>query len=538
MSYITPDPVNEPIGAYAQGSSAQKEVQSMLSTMRQARADIGMYIDGQEIKSEQRVALHPPHDHRHILGHYHLGSKSHIEKSISSCLSSHHSWSALPMADRAGVFLRAAALLSGPYRTKMNAATMLGQSKNIHQSEIDAVCELADFFRFNARYAEEITQHQPISSSGEWNRLHYRALEGFVLAITPFNFTSIAANLACAPALMGNTVLWKPSDAQIYSCRVIIEILEEAGLPKGVINVVYAAPEVLCPLVLSHREFAGLHFTGSTQVFQQLWQTIATHLPRYKNYPRIVGETGGKDFILAHASASEAALKTAFIRGAFEYQGQKCSAASRAYIPKGMWQRIKGELQQELATITMGGVEDMRNFINAVITRASFEKIKGFIDRAKGRSATNLCYGGQCDDTKGYFITPTVFETQDPRDELMREEIFGPVLCVYPYDESRYEEILSLVDDTSVYGLTGAIFAQDISIIRRSMSCLRYAAGNLYINDKPTGAVVGQQPFGGARASGTNDKAGSMLNLLRWCSPQTIKETFSPPTQYPYPFMA
>ena len=483
------------------------------------------------------MAICPPHDHKLTIGYYYKGNKNHVEKAIQSALKAKHSWESTPWEQRAAIFLKAADLLSGPFRAKMNAATMLCQSKNIYQAEIDAVAELADFFRFNVKFMTQIYAEQPISAPLVWNKLEFRALEGFIFALTPFNFTSIAGNLPAAPALMGNVVVWKPAENQVYSAAVIMEVLKLAGLPDGVINMVVVSGPVAGEVIFEHRDFAGLHFTGSTSVFNNLWQKIAGNLPKYKSYPRIVGETGGKDFVIAHSSASVQALAVALARGAFEFQGQKCSAASRAYIPQSIWNELKDILVPMVQSFKMGSPLDYSHFINAVIDEKSFDKIAGYIDKGKNDETVSLIAGGNYDKSIGYFIEPTIFVVENPHHFLMEEEIFGPVLTMYVYPDGEYEETLKLVDETSPYALTGAVFASDQEALTLANNLLRNAAGNFYINDKPTGAVVGQQPFGGARSSGTNDKAGSIINLWRWVSPRTIKENFNPPTDYRYPFM-
>jgi len=497
-----------------------------------------MVIGGRAVKTNNKVAMHPPHELSHTLGHYFKGEVEHVEMAIASALEAKPAWEAMPWQERAAIFLKAADLLSGPYRARMNAATMLGQSKNIFQAEIDAVAELADFFRFNAAFMETLYQEQPHSAPNIWNRMEYRPLEGFILAITPFNFTSIAGNLPGAPALMGNTVIWKPAETQIYSAAIIMEVFQEAGLPDGVINLLLVDGPVAGDIIFQHPDFAGLHFTGSTKVFQMLWSTIGKNIGKYKTYPRIVGETGGKDFVMVHPSAPVDQVVTALARGAFEFQGQKCSAASRAYLPKSLWPQIRKGLEADLASFKMGSPEDFTNFINAVIDERAFDKISSYITQAEKDKEAEVIIGGKYDKKQGYFIEPTVILAKDPHYRTMEEEIFGPVLTVYVYEDKAYEATLDLVDQTSPYGLTGAIFSKDRAAINLAMSKLRHAAGNFYINDKPTGAVVGQQPFGGARASGTNDKAGSILNLIRWVSPRAIKENFVPPVDYRYPFMA
>jgi 1-pyrroline-5-carboxylate dehydrogenase len=536
--FKVPTPVNEPVKSYAPGSPERAELKAMLAKMRAEVADIPMYIGGQAVPTGQLARLAPPHDHAHTLGHYHVGDAGHVDQAIAAALGAKTDWANLPWEQRASIFLKAAELIAGPYRAKLNAATMLGQSKTVYQAEIDSACEIIDFLRFNVQYMTEIYQQQVSSGPGIWNRLEQRPLEGFVFAITPFNFTAIAGNLPTAPAMMGNTVVWKPAHTQIYSAWVLMEVFREAGLPGGVINLIYTDGPTTGKVIFEHPDFAGLHFTGSTGVFQQMWRTIGNNIHKYRTYPRIVGETGGKDFVLAHPSAEPKAVATALIRGAFEYQGQKCSAASRAYLPANLWPAIKEHMLADLRAIRQGGVEDFRNFLSAVIDEVAFDKIARYIDEAKQAPGVELVWGGGHDKSKGYFIEPTVLRVDDNQYTTMVEEIFGPVLTVYVYQPERFEEALELVDTTSPYALTGAVFAQDRYAIAFASQKLMNAAGNFYINDKPTGAVVGQQPFGGARASGTNDKAGAMQNLMRWVSTRTIKETFVPPTDFRYPFMA
>ena len=535
--YLLPEISNEPILSYGPGSKEKSEVKQAYAELNAVKLDIPMFIGGEEVRTDNKVSIHPPHDHQHLLGHYNKGGQEHVLKAIQAALEAKPSWEVMPWQERAAIFLKAADLISGPYRAKLNAAAMLCQSKNVFQAEIDIVCELADFFRYNALFMTQIYEEQPESSPGIWNRMEYRPLEGFIFALTPFNFASIAGNLPGAPALMGNTVVWKPAGDQIYSAWVIMELLREAGLPDGVINLIYVNGADAGEVIFSHPEFAGLHFTGSTATFQHLWKTIADNLPIYKSYPRIVGETGGKDFVLIHPSADPIASAVALTRGAFEYQGQKCSAASRAYIPKSLWRQIHDIMKEHLNEIKMGSPEDFRNFINAVINRKAFDKIVSYIDQAKKDDQVEIVFGGGYDDAVGYFVEPTVIRTQNPYYRTLCEEIFGPVLTIYVYEDDQFDEIVEIVDQSTPFGLTGALFAQDRNVIRDTSEKLRFAAGNYYINDKPTGAVVGQQPFGGARQSGTNDKAGSMLNLLRWVSPRTIKENFNPPHDYKYPFM-
>jgi len=535
--FSIPGPVNEQPLNYAPGSEERKKLKEALSTAKSQVIDIPMIIGGKPVFSNKKMKIVPPHEINHILGYFYEGGREHVEDAIKAAQHAKKEWEIMPWAERASVFLKAADLISGPYRSKINAATMLGQSKNAYQSDIDAGCEMADFFRFNFKFTERIYSIQPNSAKGVWNRTDWRPLEGFVFALTPFNFTSIAGNLPTAPAMLGNTVIWKPSRAQIYSANVIMEILMQAGLPDGVINMVSAPGPVTAETILGHKDFGGIHFTGSPEVFQNMWSTIAMNLPKYKSYPRIVGETGGKDFVMVHASANAKQVATALVRGAFEYQGQKCSAVSRAYIPDTLWNEISGYMEEDLRSMKMGGVEDFGNFINAVIDEASFKRLSGVIDRVKVSREAKVIMGGNYDKSVGFFIRPTVILTENPHFFTMEEEFFGPILSVYVYPEKQFDKVLTLCDQTSPYALTGAIFARDREVINRAMSSLRYAAGNIYINDKPTAAIVSQQPFGGARGSGTNDKAGSMLNLLRWLSPRSIKENFNPPTDYRYPFL-
>lgn len=532
-----PRAYNEPVKSYAPGSPERKELKAMLAELKSQEIEIPMVIGGKRITTDQKVALHPPHDIKHTLGYFYRGGEEHVTMAINAALEASKKWAKMPWEHRAAIFLRAADLLSGPYRARINAATMLGQSKTAHQAEIDAACELADFFRFNVQYMTEIYAQQPASDKTTWNRLEYRPLEGFVYALTPFNFTSIAGNLQTAPAMMGNVVVWKCSNTQVYSAKVLMDLFEEAGVPDGVINLVFVSGPVGGKVVMEHPDFAGFHFTGSTGVFQQIWKTIGTNISKYKTYPRIVGETGGKDFVLAHKSSNAEQVATALLRGAFEFQGQKCSAASRAYIPDNIWDDVKEKLVTDLKTVKMGDVEDFTNFMGAVIDKASFDKLSMFIDNAKKDAETEIIFGGGHDDSVGYFIEPTVILTSNPRYITMEEELFGPVLTIYVYEADKWEETLELVNTTSPYALTGAIFSDDRYATDHAVDYLSQAAGNFYINDKPTGAVVGQQPFGGARASGTNDKAGSYLNMIRWTSPRTIKENFNPPKDYGYPFM-
>lgn len=539
MSYgffKTPDSPNEPVLNYLPGSKERQELKEAIAGARSAEKEINMFIGGEEVRTDNQVRIAPPHDIRHTLGHFSMGSVHEVEQAIAAALGAREGWARIRWENRAAIFLKAADLLAGPYRQKINAATMLGQSKNAYQAEIDSACELIDFLRFNVRFMTEIYRQQPYSPRGVWNRMEYRPLEGFVFAVPPFNFTAIAGNLPTAPALMGNTVVWKPSLSQIYSASVIMEVLTKAGLPDGVINMVFADGQEAADLVLSHPDFAGIHFTGSAGVFRNIWKTIGMNIHRYKNYPRIVGETGGKDFIVVHQSANLKAAATAITRGAFEYQGQKCSAASRVYAPLNMWDELAGYILNDLGELKMGGVEDFSNFINAVINEKAFEKITGYIESAKKNNLVSVVAGGNADKTVGYFIEPTVLLTRDPLVTVMCEEIFGPVVSIYLYHPNRFEEALELAD-SSPYSLTGAVFANDRHAIQLAEEKLVHAAGNFYINDKPTGAVVGQQPFGGSRTSGTNDKAGSILNLLRWVSPRSIKENMLPPEFYGYPFM-
>ena len=535
--FKTPEPKNEPILSYAPGTPEREELQRTLKELRSRETDIPMYIGSEEVRTGKTVRMAPPHDHKHTLGYFHEGDASHVEQAINAALGAKKAWAEMSWEHRASIFLKAAELIAGPYRARINAATMLGQSKNPFQAEIDAACEFIDFLRFNTAFMVELFHQQPQSAPGTWNRMDYRPLEGFVFAITPFNFTSIAGNLPASAALMGNTVVWKPAYTQVYSAKVIMDVFHEAGLPAGVINLILVDGPVAGDVVFNHRDFAGLHFTGSTKVFQQLWKTIGQNIGKYKTYPRIVGETGGKDFIVAHKSATAREVATAITRGAFEFQGQKCSAASRAYIPDNLWPDVKKYLLDDLKSVKMGGPEDFSNFFNAVIDEKSFAKITRYIDDAKQSPMVEVIAGGNYDGRKGYFVEPTVLLSKDPMYVTMCEEIFGPVITIYVYQAERFEETLELVDGTSPYALTGAIFSKDRYAIELATQKLINAAGNFYINDKPTGAVVGQQPFGGARGSGTNDKAGSILNLIRWVQPRTIKETFVPPVDYRYPFL-
>ncbi|WP_420576290.1 L-glutamate gamma-semialdehyde dehydrogenase [Ekhidna sp.] len=536
-NFFVPEPINEPVLSYAPGTAEREELLAKYKEMYNEQIDAPMYIGNKEVHTETKIPMTCPHDHQHVLGHFSEGGSEHVKKAVDAALSAKEQWENMTWENRASIFLKAADLLAGPYRAKINAATMLGQGKNVHQAEIDAACELIDFLRFNVSFMQELYMEQPISSEGVWNRMEYRALEGFVFAITPFNFTAISGNLPAAPAMLGNTVVWKPSYTQVYSAQVIMEVFKKAGLPDGVINLIYVDGPVAGDVIFNHPDFAGLHFTGSTGVFKTLWKTIGANLDTYKTYPRIVGETGGKDFVVAHKSADAKEVATGLVRGAFEFQGQKCSAASRAYIPSNLWDDVKKYMIDDLRSIKMGSPEDPSNFVNAVIDERAFKKITGYIDEAKSAKDVELIAGGNYDGSKGWFIEPTVFEAKDPKYKTMCEEIFGPVLTVHIYDENKFEEILDVVDGTSPYALTGAIFSKDRYAVDLATHKLRNAAGNFYINDKPTGAVVGQQPFGGARGSGTNDKAGAMMNLLRWVSARTIKETFVSPTDYRYPFL-
>lgn len=537
--FNVPAPVNEPILGYAPGSKERELLKAALADGRAQVIDIPMYIGGKEVHTQNKGIVTPPHDHQHVLAHFSKGDKSHVTQAIDAALAAKADWENLAWEQRAAIFLKAADLIAGPYRYKLNAATMLGQSKNAYQAEIDAACELIDFLRFNVSYMSEIYQQQPpVSPRGSWNRVEQRPLEGFVFALTPFNFTAIAGNLPTSAAMMGNVVVWKPANTQIYAANVLMQIFREAGLPDGVINLVYVSGPDAGDVIFSHPDFAGIHFTGSTGVFQDIWKTIGNNIHKFKTYPRIVGETGGKDFILIHGSADAEISSTAILRGAFEYQGQKCSAASRVYIAKSIWPKIKEFMLRDLATFKMGPTEDFSNFINAVIDEKSFNSLTKYIDAAKNDSNVEIIAGGNYDKSKGYFIEPTVLVVDDPKYTTMCEELFGPVLSVYVYDDAAFDEVLETIDTTSIYALTGAVIAQDRYAIAQATQRLRNAAGNFYINDKCTGAVVGQQPFGGARGSGTNDKAGSMINLLRWVSPRTIKETFDPPKDYRYPFLA
>jgi 1-pyrroline-5-carboxylate dehydrogenase len=533
--FTVPALQNEPVLDYAAQSPERFKLKEAIKEAKSNVADIPMFIGKDEIRTGKKMEIRPPHEHQHILGYYHEGDESHVSTAIDAALAAKQDWEDMPWEARAAIFLKAAELFAGPYRYKINAATMLGQSKNAFQAEIDAACELIDFLRYNVAFMSEIYKQQPVSGKGVWNRTDYRPLEGFVYALTPFNFTAISGNLPASAAMMGNVIVWKPSENQVYAAAVIMEVFQKAGLPDGVINLINVDGPKAGAIIFEHPEFAGLHFTGSTAVFQTIWKNIGNNIHKYKSYPRIVGETGGKDFVLAHETASPDVVSTALLRGAFEYQGQKCSAASRAYIHKSLWPAVKERLLADLATVKVGTVEDFGNFVNAVISEKAFDRIVSYIDNAKEAPEADIIAGGTYNKSHGYFIDPTVIEVTDPYYVTMREEIFGPVLSVYIYED--FEQILDVIDNTSIYALTGAVIAQDRSVVELALKKLRNAAGNFYINDKPTGAVVGQQPFGGARGSGTNDKSGSMLNLLRWVSPRTIKETFDPPKTYQYPFL-
>lgn len=533
-----PKPVNEPIWEYKPGTDEHKELISKYRELYNGKKEIAMHIGGSDVTTGELHDLTPPHDHKHVVGQYHRGNATHVQQAIDAALEAKPKWERLSWEQRASIFLKAADLISGPYRAEMNAATMIAQSKNVFQSEIDAVCEIIDFLRFNAYFMTEIYAEQPPENDKNvWNRLEYRPLEGFVFAITPFNFTAIAGNLPAAPAMMGNTVVWKPADSQIYSARLVMDVFKEAGMPDGVINLVYSDGPEAGDVVFKHPDFAGLHFTGSTGVFKHLWKTIGENIDIYKTYPRIVGETGGKDFIVAHHTTKPKALATAITRGAFEFQGQKCSAASRVYVPDNIWEDTKKVVLEQVKYMKMGSPEDTSNFITAVIDKPAFDKISGYIDKVKQAKDAKIICGGNCDDSKGYFIEPTVVVTTNPKFTTMVEEIFGPVVTIYVYPAAEWSQTLQLVDETSPYGLTGAVFSQDRYAINEAIEALTHAAGNFYINDKPTGAVVGQQPFGGARGSGTNDKAGAKQNLMRWASVRTIKENFVSPEDFKYPFM-
>ena len=535
--FKVPKAKNEPVKSYAPNSPERKLVLEQYKNMFNSYTKVSMYINGIDVQSKNSKPINPPHDHKKVVGEYYLAEKKHVKDAIESSLNAKANWESMSWENRSAIFLRAAELIAGPYRHIINAATMIGQSKTVHQAEIDAACELIDFLRFNVEYVTQMYENQPDSDSDAWNRVEYRPLEGFVYAVTPFNFTAIAANLPACMAMLGNVVVWKPSDSQIYSSKVIIDIFKEAGLPGGVINAVFGDPEMITEIVMDNSNFAGIHFTGSTNIFKTFWKKIGLNIEKYKTYPKIVGETGGKDFIVAHKSANYKEVATAIVRGAFEFQGQKCSAASRAYISKTIWNDVEKFLIEELKTISIGSPENLENFVTSVIHEASFDKIVNYIENAKKDSSCKIIAGGNADKSVGYFVEPTVILTDDPKYVTMREEIFGPVITIYLFDDDKFEEALSLVDQTSEYALTGAILAKDRNVIERATKILKHSAGNFYVNDKPTGAVVGRQPFGGARGSGTNDKAGSMLNLLRWVSPRLIKETFVTPKDYRYPFL-
>lgn len=529
--------VNEPVNSYVPGSPEVKSLIDTYKKMWAEKVEIPMIINGKEVKTDNKVQLQSPQDHAHDFGFYYQGGMQHVDDAINAALAAKEAWNALGWEQRAAIFLKAADLLAGPYRDVINAATMIGQSKNVHQAEIDSACEFIDFLRFNVEFMTEMYSEQPVSDNGIWNRVEYRPLEGFCFAVTPFNFTAISGNLPTCMAMLGNVVVWKPSDKQVYSAKVIMDVLIEAGLPAGVINMIFTDGKETAEKVLAHKDFAGLHFTGSTKVFQGMWKMIGDNIHNYRTYPRIVGETGGKDFVIAHPSANVEAVATALVRGAFEYQGQKCSAASRAYVPKSLWADVKKVMEAQMATIKIGSPEDPSNFVNAVIDKNSFEKCKGYITRANESSEATVAIGGTCDDSKGWFVHPTVIETTNPQYESMVEEIFGPILSVFVYEDQDWKETLKLVDSSSPYSLTGSVFSQDRYAIAEAYKALENASGNFYINDKPTGAVVGQQPFGGGRASGTNDKAGSKMNLLRWTSVRSVKETFVSPKDYKYPYL-
>jgi len=535
--FNVPIAVNEPVKSYAPGSPERNAVAKTYKAMFNSKIDVPLYINGKNVETSNTRTMSPPHDHKHVVGTYHIAEKQHINDAISTALEARKTWSLMPWEQRAGIFLKAAELIAGPYRAKINAATMIAQSKTIHQAEIDAACEFIDFLRFNVQFMTDIYNEQPQSTSDAWNRVEYRPLEGFTYAVTPFNFTAIAGNLPACMALMGNVVVWKPSDSQVYSAKVIMDIFDEAGVPPGVINVVFGDPVMITDTVLASPDFSGLHFTGSTYIFKELWKQIGNHIHNYKTYPKIVGETGGKDFIVAHKSADAKQVVTAIVRGSFEFQGQKCSAASRAYIPKNIWADVKKFVIEDVNSLKMGSPEDMSNFITAVIHEGSFDKLAKYIDAAKSDSDADIIVGGNYDKSKGFFIEPTVIVTTNPKYTTMCTELFGPVMTIYVYEDDAYAETLKLVDETCEYALTGAIISKDKYAVTQATEALQNCAGNFYINDKPTGAVVGQQPFGGARASGTNDKAGSAQNLLRWVSPRMIKETFVTPTDYRYPFL-
>ena len=535
--FKVPEPVNEPVKSYAPGTPEREAVLAAYKEMFNNKVDVPLYIGSEEIRTNNTATMSPPHDHQHIVGQFHLAEKTHIEQAISTALEARKAWADLPWENRAAIFLKAADLIAGPYRAKINAATMIAQSKTVHQAEIDAACELIDFLRFNVKYMSDIYSEQPGSNPGVWNRVEHRPLEGFVYAITPFNFTAIAANLPASAAMMGNVCVWKPSDSQIFSAKIIVDIFKEAGVPDGVINVVYGDPVMITDTVLASPDFSGIHFTGSTHVFRDIWKKIGNNIFNYKTYPKIVGETGGKDFIIAHPSSNPKQVATAISRGAFEFQGQKCSAASRVYLPKSIAETTLNYVKEDIASFKMGSPEDLNNFITAVIHEGSFDKLASYIDQAKNDANAEVFAGGSYDKSKGYFIEPTVILAKDPKYTTMCTELFGPVVTIYVFEDEAWEETLKLVDETSEYALTGAVFSKDRYALETAIKALENAAGNFYVNDKPTGAVVGQQPFGGARASGTNDKAGSVLNLLRWVSPRLIKETFVSPEDYRYPFL-
>jgi 1-pyrroline-5-carboxylate dehydrogenase len=535
--FRVPVPKNEPVRNYAPGSSERLHLQNKLQELKKEFRDIPMIVQGKELYSSEKVEIRPPHERHHVLGSFSRANREHVSSAITAALNAKRDWEELPWEQRASIFLKAAELIAGPYRDELNAATMLGQSKNVFQAEIDSACEIVDFLRFNVHFMSEIYSIQPESGPGVWNRMEWRPLEGFIYALTPFNFTAIAGNLPTSCAMMGNVVVWKPSDDQVYSAHVLMKVFRAAGLPAGVINLIFPKGPVAGEVIFQHPYFAGIHYTGSTEVFQTIWKTIGNNLSTYKSYPRIVGETGGKDFILAHASADVDVLSTAISRGAFEYQGQKCSAASRAYIPSNLWKAVKERVLSDVNSFRMGSPEDFGNFINAVINEGSYNKLTSYIEKAKSSNDAEIIAGGKYDKSRGWFIEPTIILTTNPNYETMCEELFGPVLSIFVYDENKFEETVDLVNNTSIYALTGSIIAQDRYAISYATKHLRNAAGNFYINDKPTGAIVGQQPFGGSRGSGTNDKAGSMINLLRWVSPRAIKETFVPPVDYRYPFL-
>ncbi|MEO7924693.1 MAG: L-glutamate gamma-semialdehyde dehydrogenase [Chitinophagaceae bacterium] len=536
-TFSYPMPVNEPVLSYGPNSAERKRLKEVLAELKSQELDAPMYIGSKEVRTGKKMPIRPPHETKHVLGYFHAGEQKHVEQAIEAALAAKENWANTSWENRAGIFLKAADLMATKYRPYMNGTTMLGQSKNAYQAEIDAACELIDFLRFNVHFLSEIYNQQPISSPGMHNRMEYRPLEGFVLAVTPFNFTAIGGNLPTSAAMCGNVVVWKPANTQIYAAQMTMRILKEAGLPDGVINLIYVDGPTIGKVCFNHRDFAGVHFTGSTGVFNNMWETIGKNMPNYKSYPRIVGETGGKDFVIAHKSADPDVVVTALLRGAFEFQGQKCSAASRAYIPSNMAEEVKKKLIAGVKSFKMGPVDDFSNFINAVIDEKSFKNIKRYIDNAKKDTKAEIWVGGKCDSKEGWYVQPTIIEAKSPKYVTMCEEIFGPVLTVYIYPANSFEKTLELVDSTSPYALTGSVIAHDRAAVELATNKLRNAAGNFYINDKPTGAVVGQQPFGGARGSGTNDKAGSILNLYRWLSARTIKETFNPPTDYKYPFL-